>query len=224
MSCASKNLRRCSQIKCHQRKSETLGITQNKKKLRQTLRRRRGALSKKQQMLASKAIVKQLPASWRWKGRTVAAYWADDGEIDPYFLLKTLQTARKKIFLPFIDPNNRMRFVSFYARSKKNQQALVRGRWGIYHPKLAGRRFIPKQGLQQIFVPLVAFDIDGNRLGRGGGFYDKLLADKPETSLSIGLAHHFQEVKQLPTEPWDVGLDAIITDQSLIKTTQSNDA
>lgn len=224
MSCASENQSRCSQPKCHQHKSDESGIIKNKKKLRQTLRGRRRALSKKQQVLASKAIVKQLPASWRWKGKAVAAYWADDGEIDPYFLLKTLQTARKKIFLPFIDPNNRMRFVSFDCRGKKSQQALTRGRWGIYHPKLAGRRFSPKRGLQQIFVPLVAFDIAGNRLGRGGGFYDKLLADKPKASRSVGVAHHFQQVKHLPTEPWDVGLDAIITDQSLIKTTQSNHA
>jgi len=191
----------------------------NKKTLRKALRNKRRALSRKQQQRASQALVDQLPANWRWRGSTIAAYYADDGEIDPCVLLKTLQRARKKIFLPFIGPNHRMRFISFQYRALQNKQSLTKGRWGIYHPRLSGRRFIQPRHLEQIFVPLVAFDIAGNRLGRGGGFYDKLLANTRNTSQSAGLAHHFQQVDSVPTDQWDVALDAVITDQSFVITT-----
>ena len=67
-----------------------------------------------------------------------------------------------------------------------------------------------------LLVPLVAFDADGNRLGQGGGYYDRALATRPgRRPLVIGVAHAFQEVARVPTEPWDVRLDAIVTEDGV---------
>lgn len=94
---------------------------------------------------------------------------------------------------------------------------LVEGRWGIMHPPLATAEILDDlSALDAMLIPLVAFDRNGSRLGRGGGFYDKILSVTPRRVLRIGLAHHFQEHSGLPEEPWDQKLDLIITDRELI--------
>jgi len=69
-----------------------------------------------------------------------------------------------------------------------------------------------------IFLPLVAFDNAGNRLGMGGGYYDRTLAWKQRRrywhgSRLIGVAYGFQQLERLPVESWDIGLDGILTDR-----------
>ena len=83
---------------------------------------------------------------------------------------------------------------------------------------------MPLKYMDIIFVPLVAFDRNGNRLGMGGGFYDRALAfTQNSTNLSrpllLGLAHHFQEVERLTSKKWDIPLNGILTDQEFIKIT-----
>ncbi len=73
---------------------------------------------------------------------------------------------------------------------------------------------------QLVLVPLVAFDRNGNRMGMGAGYYDRALqalAHQTGTRpLLVGLAHAFQETTSLQAKPWDVPLDAILTDQECI--------
>ncbi len=79
----------------------------------------------------------------------------------------------------------------------------------------------PTWTLDIILLPLVGFDRYGNRLGMGGGFYDRTLARlnhcDMKRPLLIGLAHHCQEVEQLQTQSWDIPLDIIATDKELIR-------
>lgn len=69
----------------------------------------------------------------------------------------------------------------------------------------------PDKTYDVIIVPLVAFTRDGHRLGRGGGWYDQLLAMQPATH-KVGLAYELQRVPQLPIEPHDIALSTIITE------------
>ena len=66
-----------------------------------------------------------------------------------------------------------------------------------------------------IFVPLVAFDKDFNRIGYGGGFYDRYMAkfNKRKNFVTIGLAYSFQKVKKIPIDKYDMKLDYIITEK-----------
>ena len=74
-----------------------------------------------------------------------------------------------------------------------------------------------------IFLPVVAFDINGNRLGRGAGYYDRTLAFVNEqieqgTHIKpclIGLAYEFQKIEQIITDKWDVALDIIVTENNI---------
>jgi 5-formyltetrahydrofolate cyclo-ligase len=67
------------------------------------------------------------------------------------------------------------------------------------------------------FLPVVAWDAPGGRLGRGGGFYDRLFTRLPRAITRVGLAYEFQEYPDLPRDPWDVCLDYVITERRLVR-------
>jgi 5-formyltetrahydrofolate cyclo-ligase len=112
-----------------------------------------------------------------------------------------------------------MRFVPFDVRDQ-----LITNRFGIPEPR--ARRFdsADVRELDVIFLPLVAVDADGNRIGSGAGFYDRALKHlragrhwrRPKL---IGLAFECQRVKHIPVERWDVPLDALLTEKNLYRFT-----
>lgn len=142
----------------------------------------------------------------------VGIYLSNDGEIDTSLIIKTLWEHNVEVYVPIIHP-----FSSGYLlfqRYEKNSPMTL-NRYGILEPKLNCSQVIPVIALDVLFTPLVAFDLSGNRLGMGGGYYDRSLAsyyreqrDKPQL---IGLAHSCQRVDKLPCEAWDVPLKTIIT-------------
>ncbi|AAU37082.1 unknown [[Mannheimia] succiniciproducens MBEL55E] len=84
--------------------------------------------------------------------------------------------------------------------------------FGILQPKLDVRNVLPLNQLDIIFTPLVAFDKSANRLGMGGGFYDRTLQNWQNKSfLPVGLAHQCQQVEKLPVESWDIPLYDILS-------------
>ena len=88
---------------------------------------------------------------------------------------------------------------------------MLKNKFGIWEPKLNVQNVLPLDELDILFTPLVAFDKQGNRLGMGGGFYDRTLQNWQNASfIPVGLAHQCQQVEQLPTEAWDVPLHRIL--------------
>jgi 5-formyltetrahydrofolate cyclo-ligase len=84
---------------------------------------------------------------------------------------------------------------------------LIPGRFGVREPA-PGRS--PKH-LDLILVPGLAFSAQGNRLGRGAGFYDRFLATVPQTTFKIGVCFEFQRVSSIPHEPHDVTMDVVVS-------------
>ncbi|MBF0098546.1 MAG: 5-formyltetrahydrofolate cyclo-ligase [Magnetococcales bacterium] len=154
----------------------------------------------------------------------LALYLAADNEVDPSPLLHTASDADKAIFLPVIDRSlHGLRLVRYRAGDP-----LQRGPFGIREPLLPEGAAMTDSGrvadpatLDMIFLPLVAFDRAGNRLGYGGGYYDRLLSRLPTAGtgrpLCIGLSYHFQEVDDLPHAPHDLPMAGIITDREVIR-------
>lgn len=95
----------------------------------------------------------------------------------------------------------------------------TRNRFGIREPIKSSSPLFANQ-LDLVLLPLLAFDRTGNRLGMGAGYYDRALqalVHQPSTRPRlIGLAHSFQEVESIQAQPWDVTLDAIITEDEYI--------
>lgn len=194
---------------------------QDRRSLRHLLRQQRRALSPSQQSNASARLtqrLRQLPDIQR--ARHLALYLPNDGEIDPTPLLSWLTPRGARAYLPVLRPlaENSLWFVHYHPGTP-----MVTNRFGIPEPCTrhaahpAHRR--PVWALDVILLPLVGFDENGERLGMGGGFYDRTLArlhnGGPRPRL-IGVAHDCQGVERLPTAPWDIPLDAIASDSRLI--------
>ncbi|MDO7653149.1 MAG: 5-formyltetrahydrofolate cyclo-ligase, partial [Porticoccus sp.] len=87
---------------------------------------------------------------------------------------------------------------------------------------LKSANIVPPLGLDLILLPLVAFDHRGNRLGMGGGFYDRTLARQKNFTRLIGLAQSCQETDSIAHQPWDITLHAIVTEKTVIYSKQAS--
>ena len=114
----------------------------------------------------------------------------------------------KQLFLPVIADDNSLSFHAWQA-----DEPLRDNRYNIPEPPAQALR-CPTNDLDIIFMPLVAWDQCGGRLGMGGGFYDRTLAGADGPVL-VGLAHECQQVGQVPRDSWDVCLAFIATDTAL---------
>ncbi len=188
-------------------------LASKKASLRRKFRSARRTLSTPQQQNAAIELARNARGYRQlWSGTRILSYSAISGEIDPQILCDRLSAS---IYHPRIT-NYRMGRMQFLATDGNTQ----RNKLGIVEPRIDGKQLIAQQ-FDAALVPLLAFDRQGNRLGMGGGFYDRAFAFKHQSGyrkrpLLIGIAHHFQEAESLTTESWDVSLDAIITDQELI--------
>ena len=138
-------------------------------------------------------------------GKVLAGYWPMRDEADPR---PAMAAHDGPVCLPVV--TGPARPLLFRAHDGR----LEPGGFGTSHPPADSPELVP----QVLIVPLAGFDRQGNRLGYGGGFYDrtlqKLRAAGP--AIAIGLAYAVQEIRAIPAEPTDQPLDMIVTDQGLI--------
>ena len=181
--------------------------------LRKKLRKRRRALSYEQQVqaglgLANIFLAQPLLAD----SQNIAVYIANDGEIDPAGLVHELWLNNKSCYLPLVSPENNkhLQFIAY-----RPDSPMVKNRYGIPEPEYNPNLLIDPEELDVVLMPLTGFDKRGQRLGMGGGYYDRTFgfirtAAKP---VLIGLAHECQQVEQLPVENWDIPMEAVVTDK-----------
>ena len=182
--------------------------------LRKTLRQKRKSLSFYQQKKSAHQLVNQFRHLTVFKtANKIAVYQATDGEINPYYLMNLIWAYGKQCYLPVLRrfPNQELGFVRVYKTSR-----LHRHRFGFKEPKAT--RMLFSHQLDMVCLPLVGFDSSGQRLGMGGGFYDRSFARAPKKKVyKLGLAHDCQQVEQLHSQAWDIPLDAILTPSQHIK-------
>lgn len=193
-----------------------------RRELRAHLRRQRRALTPGQRKQASRALARRLsrlPGMAR--ARDVAAYIACDGEIDPGPFLARLLRRRVRVWLPVLARRPGADDIGMhFARMPRagSRAGWQRNRFGIREPRNRTRRVAWK--IDMLLIPLVGFDAHGQRLGMGGGFYDRLLAQldqRPCRPRLIGLAHGMQRVDSLPVAAWDRPVDAVVTASRTIR-------
>lgn len=176
--------------------------------LRQSIRRQRRGISAAVQLKAATATAKRaVHLLGPLHRKTLAAYWPSDGELSPLPILSFGLKIGARCTLPVIRQD---KILSFYPITATTQ--FVANRFGIAEPAAGPHARVPLQAHDAIFLPLVAFDPQGHRLGMGGGYYDRSLAAllKGPRPWLIGLGHDFQST-QLEPKSWDVPLDAILT-------------
>jgi len=184
--------------------------------LRQSLRRRRRRLGIGARCRAAKRLVLEITATSIYqKSQHIAFYLPNDGELDCRLLIKQAWRDGKDCYLPVLAPKNSSPPMLFsrYAPG----EFLGKNRYGILEP-MKSVRILPRV-LDLVLVPLVGFDNEGNRIGMGGGYYDKSFAFKAvgsnkivskSTPYLMGLAYQLQKIDSIKPQPWDVRLDQVL--------------
>lgn len=180
-----------------------------RKEVREDLRKKRNALSAAQQSKAAEALIASVTALPQWNAaKSIALYSPFEGEIGTLPLAEHARSVAKRVHLPVITENKTLAFALW-----DETTTLDKNRFGILQPKEDAELQLP-ESLDIIFMPLVGWDTAGNRLGMGGGFYDRTL-EQESTCLKVGLAHHCQQVKSIEPAHWDVAMDYVATDNRL---------
>ena len=132
---------------------------------------------------------------------TILLYHSLKDEVDTHAFIRKW-SREKRILLPVVTGDD------LELRLYTGPEDLTVGAYGIEEP--TGALFTDYAAIDLIVVPGVAFDRDGNRLGRGKGYYDRLLPRIP-SAYKIGICFPFQLVDEVPAEPFDIRMDEIIT-------------
>jgi len=174
--------------------------------LRKALLEKRKNIPSLSRRLKSRRIFRKLfQATVFKKAEFVALYYGIAPEVETKSFLKKI-LKDKKIYLPRIDLKKSLSLCR--VRSLSND--LKKGAYNIMEPKVSCERR-PAGQMDVIILPGVAFDRKGGRLGRGGGYYDRLLRGAGK-ALKIGLCFREQIVKKVPMNVCDVSVDRVITD------------
>ena len=145
-----------------------------------------------------------------FRGQNIACYLSTASEVDTSMILERAWRAEKRIFVPVIENQLEMRFVEI-----KRNTRLERNQFGIWEPH-SGIEISPKQ-LDVVVTPLVAFDENMNRIGMGGGYFDRCFSFlqhrrqwlRPKLA---GLAFECQKVEEICPNPWDIRLYHVFTE------------
>lgn len=184
--------------------------------LRRRCRAVRAALDESLRAEASCTIVTHLANSRAYREAChVAIYWPVADEVDLRGLRALPATSAQRFYLPRILPARAMEFLPL-----DDTTQLQRNDRGLLEPPEQPEAVIATTELDLVCVPLLGFDRSGNRLGQGGGYYDRAFAFLRErhrpAPLLVGVAFACQELVALEAEPWDVPLAAVVTEHGLI--------
>jgi len=143
------------------------------------------------------------------KLNSLGGYYPSNFEIDDLEILEFLEKKNYKISLPIVKKNNQMDFFKW----SKNDPLKI-NKYGIPEP-VSSKIFYP----DILLIPLVGYDDNLNRLGYGGGFYDRYIEkiEKIKNVVKIGLAFSYQKLKNVPVNQYDKKLDCVITENDILK-------
>lgn len=182
--------------------------------IRQHVRHLRRALTDDQQENAADLLAEHaINLAPITEAQNVALFLSVDGELNTRPLIAKLWQQRKQVYLPVLHPFSpgNLLFLRYTPET-----SLTLNKLRIPEPPLDIRHLITLDQIDVMMVPLVAFDRQGQRLGMGGGFYDRTLQNwKQHGFLPVGLAHDCQLVDALPVAEWDVPLPAVLTPSKL---------
>ncbi|MFK7857563.1 MAG: 5-formyltetrahydrofolate cyclo-ligase [Granulosicoccus sp.] len=182
--------------------------------LRKELRQSRNALSTLHISICSRAICANA-ATLLADAQHIAGYYAFGAEVDLSTLMSTLESGNKTTYVPVVLPEFLMQFAPV---DKKTP--VVLNRYGIKEPQVDSTLYASASLLDAVLVPLVGFDERCNRMGMGGGYYDRCFAHRlgnDQLPLLIGVAYEMQCVETVHSESWDVPLDYVVTESRVLK-------
>jgi len=182
--------------------------------LRQRNRQLRAELDKTVLNKAANALCEKIITLNEYQqAQHIAAYFAVNGEIGLDPVIDHALSQGKNIYLPNLDQKS-LRFSPYF-----REQKMRINKFKLPEPDVEDDEMLQPDRLDLVLAPLVVFDAKRNRIGMGGGFYDRSFAFRKSpgrlSPVLIGVAHELQKVDEIVPEEWDVRLDKIVTDQAI---------
>lgn len=190
-----------------------------KKTTREKFKSLRMRLSR-EEVLTKSARIKKLifGLSEFTRAKTIAFYVAKQAsrEVETEEMIKESLIADKRVLVPIVDKAARK---IFFSELRDYDSELAPGEFDILEPKPSYRRLVPSTESDLMIVPALVFDLQGHRLGYGGGYYDRLLRElasiKPSLPF-VGLAYELQVVDKLPKTSRDVPVNILVTEKRVL--------
>lgn len=139
------------------------------------------------------------------RAKTVLCYVSLPDEVQTRPLIMQMLEAGKRVMVPTVRGEDLV-----LSQLRDPGRDLAPGSFGVLEPKPAALRPVPVEELDLVLVPGLAFDRRGHRLGRGRGYFDRLLARLPDTASTIGVCFDFQLFDRLPTDPHDQAVGVVV--------------
>jgi len=192
----------------------------NKKLIREKILRIRNSLTNEEIKNYSDKIIDALIDSEFFKqSNNIMCYVSFNSEVYTHqFISKAIENG-KNISVPYVDPINKIMLPC----NINSIDELVIGHYGILSPDQKNLKSIDPKSIDLVIVPGAAFDREGYRVGYGGGYYDKFLPTLKKDAKKVGLAFSFQLIDKVPHEKYDIPVDFIITENSIIDCEVKND-
>jgi len=184
--------------------------------MRQRNRKLRAALAPSQLASAAESLASRIVALDAYRdAQNLAVYFAVNGEISLDPVIDHALAAGKQVYLPNLDRES-LRFSPYF-----REQKMRINKFRLPEPDVGDDEMLQAAQLDLVLAPLVVFDAARNRIGMGGGYYDRSFAFRKDlrrtTPVLIGVAHEIQKEEKIEPEDWDVRLDLVVTDQSIYR-------
>lgn len=193
-------------------------LATHKRRLREEVNARRNSLLPHVRTAKSHAIVRRLKGLAAYdQARYPLVYVAMPSEVQTLTLIDERLSAGKPVAVPKVESDG----LALYEITAVTD--LAPGVWGILEPQSENVRPADEQRIDVIVIPGVVFDPAGHRLGYGRGYYDRLLRRLGQGATKVALAFEIQLVRAVPSEPHDVHMDYIITEERTIECVRVRD-
>ena len=184
--------------------------------LRQRNRKLRAALDDAALASAAAALAERILALPEFtRAHRVAAYAAINGEVSLDPVIERALADGKSVYLPNLDRES-LRFSPYF-----HGQKMRANRFCLLEPDVDDDEMLQPGDMDLVLAPLVVFDADCNRIGMGGGYYDRSFAMRKNPAVTgpvlVGVAHELQKAERIVPEEWDVRLDMVVTDEAIYR-------
>lgn len=189
-------------------------VNLSKDNIRKSMLLMRNSMKNEEVTLKSEKIIETLLKLPIIKtSNNIMIYMSFNNEVDTFRLLKELKKQKKKVIAPLCNMNNKT--ITPYEVNDLDKD-FVKSKYGFLEPNKEKLNKVNISDIEVIIVPGVAFDVKGNRIGFGAGFYDRFLNNKKNDTVTISLAYDYQIVDLIPNDKFDIPIDFIITEKRII--------
>lgn len=184
-----------------------------KSAIRKDILSKRNLISESEIISNSKIISNRVIETIEYQtSKSIGAYYPTGSEVKTFDILKHSMKNKKEVGLPRVIDSTKIEFFKIIEDSFKKIK-FTRGKYGIFENSMSTTS-IDKMDL--LIIPGIAFDLQGNRIGYGKGYYDRLLSSR-EAKCIIGLAYETQVINEIPINDHDIPVNIIITEKRTIR-------